>query len=226
MKSNISDDELREALLIVNTYYLNNLPKEEDIIHQFSYKFKNRMKRLIRESKKKETIARPFSFKKKIAIAIIIVIIMPAVIINASILKRVAYKFVINIYEKYTEIFYDKNSSPQPFIDKKFKVYKPTYIPDGFLINIEDVDESVYLEYIKGNEYIIYEQKRYMDLSMHLNTEGIVVEDIQINGHSGIYFTNKEVQFISWYDEIYVYSVTSSLDKEDIYSIAVSVPQK
>lgn len=61
---------------------------------------------------------------------------------------------------------------------------------------------------------------------MHLNTEGIVVEDIQINGHSGIYFTNKEVQFISWYDEIYVYSVTSSLDKEDIYSIAVSVPQK
>ena len=140
MKSNISDDELREALLIVNTYYLNNLPKEEDIIHQFSYKFKNRMKRLIRQSKKKETIARPFSFKKKIAIAIIIVIIMPAVIINASILKRVAYKFVINIYEKYTEIFYDKNSSPQPFIDKN-SIYKPTYIPDGFLINIEDVDE-------------------------------------------------------------------------------------
>ena len=41
---------------------------------------------------------------------------------------------------------------------------------------------------------------------MHLNTEGIVVEDIQINGHSRIYFTNKEVQFISWYDEICIFS--------------------
>lgn len=71
MKSNISDDELREALLIVNTYYLNNLPKEEDIIHQFSYKFKNRMKRLIRQSKKKETIARPFSFKKKLQLLLL-----------------------------------------------------------------------------------------------------------------------------------------------------------
>jgi hypothetical protein len=226
MKCNFSDDELKEALLSVNTYYLNNLPKEEDIIHQFSYKFKNRMKRLIKQSKKKETTARPFSLQKRIAIAIIIIIIMPAVIINASTLQRAVFKFVINVYEKYTEIFYDKNSSPQPIIDEKFKVYKPTYIPDGFSIHIEDEDESVYLEYIKDNDYIIYEQKRNKDLSMHFNTEGIIVEDIEINGHTGIYFSNKEVQFISWYDDIYVYSVTSSLGKDDLYSIAKSVPQK
>ncbi|NLL00139.1 MAG: DUF4367 domain-containing protein [Clostridiales bacterium] len=49
---------------------------------------------------------------------------------------------------------------------------------------------------------------------------------MEINGHSGICFSNKEVQFISWYDDLYVYSVTSSLSKEEVYSIAVSVQQK
>lgn len=226
MKYNFSDNELREALLSVNEYYLNNLPKDKDISHKFSYKFKKRMKKLIKQSKKKEAITRAFNFQKRIAIAMAIIFIMPAVIINASTLQKVVFKFVINVYEKYTEMFFDKNNSSQPITDEKFTVLKPTYIPEGFLIHIEDVDGSVYLEYLKENDYIIYEQKRYKDLSMHLNTEGIIVEDVEVNGHSGIYFSNMDVQFISWYDDIYVYSVTSSLGKEDIYSIALSVPQK
>lgn len=103
------------------------------------------MKKLIKQSKKKEAITRAFNFQKRIAMAIII--IMPAVIIKASTLQRVVFKFVINVYEKYTEIFFDKNNSSQPITDEKFTVLKPTYIPEGYKVIGKDgkIEEETYM---------------------------------------------------------------------------------
>ena len=56
MPYSFDDDKLKEAVKKVDEYYINSLPRNEDIEYQFSDKFQKRMKKLIKQSKKKKLL--------------------------------------------------------------------------------------------------------------------------------------------------------------------------
>lgn len=221
MQYSFNVDELKEALSKVDEYYINLLPKDREIHYQFSHKFKRRMKKLIRTSKKTEIVNKSFGLGKKIAVFIAMVLIVFAFTTSvSSAVQNAVYNFIFKIYEKYTEVFFEGSRS---IPNNEFVALKPFYIPDGFIVNIENVDTVVFLEYIKENDYIIYEQIKKEDVSARINTEGIIVEEIEINGYRAIYYSNKGIQNIIWYDDTYMYSIYSTLDKDEVYRIAKSV---
>lgn len=222
MPYNFNDDQLKEALLKADEFYLNSLPKDEDITYQFSRRFERNMKKLIRQSKKKKGSIKPFQLRKQVAILVASIIILFASSMSVSAVRKAVFDFVSNVYEKYTEIFFN-NSEPIP--KDEFVVFKPTYIPDGFAIDLEELDleNSVYLKYVKDDDYIIYEQQRQEEVSIHINTEGIEVEETEFNGYPAKYYSNQGVQNLIWYDDIYMYFVSSTLSRDKVYHIAQSV---
>ena len=220
MPYSFDDDKLKEAAWKANEYYLNSLPRDEDITHQFSRRFEKRMKKLIKQSKKKEVFVKPFRLRKRITILIASILILLASSMSVSAVRIAVFEFISNVYEKYTEIIFDSSGS---IPNDEFVVFKPAYIPDGFMISLEDLDGSVYLEYVKSSDYILYEQKRLEDVSIHINTEEIEVEDTEFNRHPAKYYSNQGVQNLFWYDDFYMYSISSTLSKDKVYQIAESV---
>jgi len=68
---------------------------------------------------------------------------------SVSAVRRGIFEFISYVYEKYTEIIFDNSK----LITKgEFTPFTPSYIPEGFTIDLEDLDGSVYLEYIKSDE--------------------------------------------------------------------------
>ncbi len=214
------DDKLKEAVKKVDEYYINSLPSNEDIEYQFSNKFQKRMKKLVKQSKKKEIYVGTMFLHKRIAVFIISIFILIASSMNVSAVRRAVFEFISYVYEKYTEIIFDKSG---PITKGEFTPFTPSYIPEGFTISLEDLDGSVYLEYIKSDDYIIYEQKNKEDVTSHINTEGIEMEDTEVNGLPAAYYSNSGVQNLIWYDELYMYSISSTLDKEEVFRIAMSI---
>ena len=95
--------------------------------------------------------------------------------------------------------------------DTVFRKSIPTYIPEGFYLVTEDLDDIVILVYEKGTDNISYEQIRKRDASMHINTEGVELEELELQGSAAKYYSNQGVQNLIWYDNEYVYTVSSTL---------------
>ncbi|MBU5334392.1 DUF4367 domain-containing protein [Anaerocolumna aminovalerica] len=220
MSYSFDDDKLKEAVKKVDEYYINSLPRNDDIEYQFSKRFQRRMKKLIKQSMKKENSVRTTFINKRIAVVFLSIFILLASSMNVSAVRRAVFEFISYVYEKYTEIIFDNS---KPITKGEFTPFTPSYIPEGFTINLEDLDGSVYLEYIKSDDYIIYEQKNKEDVTSHINTEGIEVEDTEINGQPAIYYSNYGVQNLIWHDELYMYSIFSTLNKEEVFRIAMSI---
>ena len=220
MSYSFDDDKLKEAVKKVDEYYINSLPKNDDIEYQFSKRFQRRMKKLVKQSMKKENSVRRTFVNKRIAVVFISIFILLASSMNVSAVRRAVFEFISYVYEKYTEIIYENS---KPITKGEFTPFTPSYIPEGFTISLEDLDGSVYLEYIKNDDYIIYEQKNKEDVTSHINTEGIKVEDTEINGNPAIYYSNYGVQNLIWHDELYMYSISSTLNKEEVFRIAMTI---
>jgi hypothetical protein len=220
MSYSFDDDKLKEAVKKVDEYYINSLPRNDDIEYQFSKRFQRRMKKLVKQSIKKENPVRTTFINKRIAVIFISIFILLASSMNVSAVRRAVFEFISYVYEKYTEIIFDNS---RPITKGEFTPFTPSYIPEGFTISLEDLDGSVYLEYIKNDNYIIYDQKNKEDVTSHINTEGIEVEDTEINGKPAIYYSNYGVQNLIWYDELYMYSISSTLNKEEVFRIAMSI---
>ena len=220
MSYSFDDDMLREALIKADKKYVDSLPKDKNIDHRFSKKFENRMKKILKQVNKYGNVRRRLSwYKKTIAIAASVCIVFASAM-NVSAVRKAVYEFISIIYEKYTEIFFNSSDTVSTGV---FRACSPAYIPEGFQVVTTDLDGFVYLEYAKGEEYILYEQNNLADVSIHINTEGIELEDTEFKGFSAKYYSNQGVQNLIWYDDKYMYSISTTLSREELYKIADSV---
>ena len=102
-------------------------------------------------------------------------------------------------------------------------MYRPTYEVEGFELVTEIADHPVLLVYVKGTDTIVYNQYLLQYVSRHINTEGIEPEDLEFRGFPAKYYSNIGNQTLMWYDENYLFTVSSTLDKEIVFKIAESV---
>lgn len=71
---------------------------------------------------------------------------------------------------------------------------------------------------------ISYSQQTVSKVTMHINTQGVKLEDTSVNGLSAKYYSNQGVQTLIWYDDYYVYILSSALDSTAVFRIAESIP--
>ncbi|MBA1334990.1 MAG: Outer membrane lipoprotein-sorting protein [Firmicutes bacterium] len=222
MICNFTDDMLREAVIKADIRELEALPADHEIEHEFSNKFQRKMRKLIRRSKTgSPTVGAVFLRRRAVALVAAIIILLASAM-SVSAVRAAVFEFIAEVYEKFTHIFFNESRSFQDAADG-FAIYEPTYIPEGFKLVNKNTDGFVLLEYEKGDDFISYSQQRLENVSMNINTEGVELEELEFKGLSAKYYSNQGVQNLLWYDDKYMYMVSSTLDRDIMFKIAESI---
>ncbi|MDE6732604.1 MAG: DUF4367 domain-containing protein [Oscillospiraceae bacterium] len=96
-------------------------------------------------------------------------------------------------------------------------LYHLTKVPEEFVFNGQGggVDDIIYYEdYRSGKKLLVFMQTVKSNFHQTLN-EGIVPEEVNINGKRGFYYEDRGIGTIFWDNGDYILMVTGSLPKED-----------
>jgi len=222
MTINFTDEKLREAVIKADICELEAMPSDHEIEHEFSKRFERRMRKLVRRSRTGNPAGRVvFLRRRAVALAAAIVILL-ATAMSVSAVRAAVFEFVTEVYEKFTRIFFEE-STPSRESSDEYIIRRPSFIPEGFELVDEKTAGPVLLVYEKGSDYISYSQQRVEDVSMDINTEGAELQELEFNGHPAKYYSNQGVRNLLWYDDKYMYMVSSTLDRDTVFNVAGSV---
>ncbi len=222
MSISFTDDMLKEAVIKAGIYEIEALPTDDEIEHEFSNDFERKMERLIRRSKTRNLIGGMAFLRRRVVALIAAIIILFASAMSVSAVRAAVFEFITEVYEKFTHIFFNESRSSQDAADG-FAIYEPAYIPEGFKLVNKNTDGLVLLEYEKENDFISYSQQCLENVSININTEGVKLEELEFKGLPAKYYSNQGVQNLVWYDDKYMYTVSSTLDRDIVFKIAESV---
>ena len=226
MPINYSEESLKVAVIAADRLFVDSLPSDDEMDHEFSKRFTRRMNKLIHTySSGKANIKSHIGGKRWIAI-LAAVIMAFSMALSVSAVRETIYKFVSQAYQKYTQIFFSQTSSSSQTDSLIFEAYIPSYIPDGFQLVDQEKDDIMMLQYEKGKDFVSYNQEPIENVSARINTEGVKIENTKLNGMPAQYYSNKGIQNLIWYDSHYMYTVSSTLDRKVVFRIAGSVPMK
>ncbi|MHB1453435.1 MAG: DUF4367 domain-containing protein [Saccharofermentanales bacterium] len=226
----IRDELLIQALKTYNERWTSQMPEDEDLIrHEFSQKFVWKMDKLIR-AQKRSTYYLMNTMSKRIAVAVLLIFLtLFTTVFSVKALRDPAINFIINVYEKFSTIIFggssEETESFPPFLEE---YYEPSVLPDGFTrTKTEDLMMLYVLEYKDGMDGILnYQQYTIKSGRITINTEGVEVEYVTINGFTGIYYSNLGYQTIVWNDGRYGYLISANLPREAIFEVAGSLVER
>lgn len=222
MKIDFTDEMLREAVVRADIRELEAMPADHEIEHEFSKRFERRMGKLIRRGKTGSPVGAIAFLRRHMVAFVAAIIILFASAMSVSAVRAAVFEFITEAYEKFTHIFFNESRSSSDSAGE-FIVRRPSFIPEGFELVSEKTAGPVLLVYEKGSDYISYRQQRVEDVSMDINTEGAELEELEFKGLPAKYYSNQGVQNLLWYDDEYLYMVSSTLDRDAVFRIAESV---
>lgn len=217
----MSYDNLARALALYEEEWLASLPSEEELarMYTFSPRFERRMARLFSRQGKPYYPYINRAWKRALLAAIIAMMLFVASM-SVSAIRGPVIRFVIEIYEKFSSLFYQAENEITQGI-----VYRPTYLPEGFK---PAGDESIGIisiqryENAEGRE-VIFRQYPLRKFELQADTEGILLEEIMVNRHQGVFYQNNGWNNLMWSDERCTFTLVAQIDKSDMIKIAESV---
>ncbi len=222
MSISFTEDMLKEAVIQADIYEIETLPTDDEIEYEFSNEFKRKMRKLVHRSKTGSPAGGAVFLRRRAVAFVAAIIILFASAMSVSAVRAAVFEFITEVYEKFTHIFFNESRSSQGAADG-FAIYEPAYIPEGFKLVNKNTDGLVLLEYEKKNDFISYSQQCLENVSININTEGVKLEELEFKGLPAKYYSNQGVQNLLWYDEKYMYMVSSTLDRDIVFKIAESV---
>lgn len=222
MVINFTDDMLKKAVIKADIYEIETLPADDEIEYEFSNEFKRKIKKLIRQNKTRSQVEAMAFLRMRVVVFVAAIIILLVSAMSVSAMRAAVFEFITEVYEKFTHIFFNESRSSQDAADG-FAIYEPAYIPEGFKLVNKNTDGLVLLEYEKENDFISYSQQCLENVSSNINTEGVRLEELEFKGLPAKYYSNQGVQNLLWYDDKYIYVVSSTLDRDIVFKIAESV---
>jgi len=222
MVINFTDDMLKKAVIKADIYEVETLPADDEIEYEFSNEFKRKIKKLIRQNKTRSQVEAMAFLRMRVVVFVAAIIILLVSAMSVSAMRAAVFEFITEVNEKFTHIFFNESRSSQDAADG-FAIYEPAYIPEGFKLVNKNTDGLVLLEYEKENDFISYSQQCLENVSSNINTEGVRLEELEFKGLPAKYYSNQGVQNLLWYDDKYIYVVSSTLDRDIVFKIAESV---
>ena len=189
----VDDDFLYKHMRKAEIKMLDSLPKEEELSHKFSKDFEKKMDKLIKEQKRTPFMRSFVIYGKRVAaIFLIIVSVSFATTMSVEAYRVRFFEVITEVWEEFTSIVF---KSEEEINDGNLLPTNPQYIPEGFSIFYEDVDDYMNMIIYKNeaNIEIFYEQSFISNKEILLDTEGIEVETMKIENQNINYFTNKGV---------------------------------
>ena len=217
-----SDDKLRRAIMLYQEREMRELDDEmkaNPIYYQFSKRYEKRINRLLKISGK--SYFRYINTFGKRAAVIMIAIFTALSITTFSVeaLRTPVVNFFIEIYEKFTAIVFhsdDSTNISDGFPESILEIRVPKNIPDGYMLSdIQNHGTVVQVTYsIKNENPIDFEQGVIANTITAIDTEGIVAENIEINGYDAVHYKNKGISTLVWTDGEYGYKLSGAVEKD------------
>lgn len=196
---------------------INKLPDEE---HHFSLAFRLKMRKLISDVEKEDTVKRTSQFKTAVAI----ILLMFAVIFGASMSVEAYREKILEIIKS---IFYDRT---------EYNIHLTNINAEIFTTEINNIPEGYVLKNRTSNTnnlYVYYEkdEKNYFVIRVHnfnndsnymitLDTEDAISKNLYINGNQIECYIKENHCSAIWEDENIVISVSGEIaENEFIYII-------
>ena len=192
----------------------------------FSLKFERKMDRLLRAQRSSFYPLVNTNFKKAVLAMAVVLILMITTVFSVSALREPVIRFFVEVYEKFSQVFF------HPPQDEEFPAtlevyYAPTWLPDGYhedadrILDVINLCNRFYVS--KTGNDILFGQYTITSSALRIDTEDVDIESVIINGNVGLYFSNKEIQYLTWNDGQYGFSTSGPVSKVDLIRMAESI---
>lgn len=158
---------------------------------------------------------------------ILIAVIVCAALLTGAILIYISNSFRGTVNEDNTRLFPINTENCPTTIE--YEYYLPV-LPDGFEMvdhyNISSIDVyTIYVNEFSG-QTIILSQRTKEKYSRHYNTEDNNFEEIEVNGHEGIYIYYNGIErirsIVIWDNDDYIFELEGDLPKKELLDLAKS----
>lgn len=201
------------------------LPTEEELSSvTLSPEFHARMAKLL--ARRKRGYYHMFGTWGRRVASILIALLIATTTVTFSVkaLREKVIEFFTEVFDTHTAVTFVDDTPDVPD-EITFEPRKPSYIPEGYVIEQEMSSPTVCaIFYVDetGNK-IRYRQHRKENGELQMDTEEIQHERIVINGCAGIVYSNKEVVTIFFLDDKYAYTCSASCELEELIKIVESI---
>lgn len=179
----ITDEMLCQVMKALDEKILDALPNDEDIKHRFSIEFEQKISKLFKREKQRLRYGFPIeSWKRVVAMFAVMIIGLLTVTLSVDAIREKVFSCIETIYDTYTsKHFYIEEASVGGFVP----MY-PSYIPEGYTLAIEDVEEDgMFLSYETEDEKdciiisqdLIYNQMHYADDNEYVEEDICLIQE-------------------------------------------------
>ena len=222
----VTDELLYRYMPGLEEKLLDTYPTEQEIAHEFTAEFYERMQKLLKRARQKEKYGVPVTTWRRVAAVLSIVTISSLTVsLSVEAVRQKLYDFVQTIYESYTEFLF---SSEEEKVGEFVPLY-PEYIPKGYELAIGDVgDTHSFLSYEnkeQGRSVFVQQDQITDGLLMAVDNEYIVKESYPKLGEEGQLCYKEEGTIRAvWKTENCLYMVSATdLPREEILKICESL---
>ena len=214
----------QRALLEVQLEQWRDVPAEKDIDLQPSKEFAKKSRKLIEDAKRGNVGKMSTALRRIILVAAIIAALAGTALAIPAVREGIIRFFISYAGTHYEFSFDQEQAASAP--DKIEKVYKPTYIPEGFVQTEEFIGFGYvcYIWFFGPKNYIAFDQRTIPndfegpqpdaeDVDTYIrNLNGYNVFEVHCDGVVAYYWTNSEYLFILTFG-----SPVSQEDREKVF---------
>lgn len=220
---------LRNAFIEAERIRLSEIPEDSDINWVPSSRFNKRIEKIIKYSNNDSLFLLSNSFKKAVAIVAMIILLL-GFSLNTAAAKQSLVRFVVTVYENYTNFFFDVEEK-EPDIPKTIEEkYTITAVPEEYMLSstneLEVLHQLIWTN--EKGENILFSQYILQKVSLTLMTGDSPYKYIKIGPYTAFYSTKRNMQTVIWDNGKYLFTIkcTTSIPYKDLIHIAESVAEK
>ncbi len=216
----ILDDLIDKAAPIAAEELGMELPDPDDV--EFSKEHENAMRKLFRKEQRKLVYRKVLKYSKRAAVFFLAIVVVSGVFVFSVEAWRVkVLNFVIDMSQTHSEInFSEEGTKGDSYASDEITL---GYIPEGFKLDKKDVKGDMISLVFKGEESYFIFSMREITGSIGIDTEDASVKKLKINGHEALFSSNENVNILVWHDEDYTYSLSGTVEENEMAEIARSI---
>ena len=225
----LDDDLLTRALRESRDRTLSECPPAGEPEHVFSEDFERQMCALIRSQQRFTWRKHLRAAARRAAVFVLAAFVgLSACMLSVDAWRDKLYEMVEEKHPEYSNISYRPVDGSEMDSQPDFKLieYRPSYLPDGYFLTSQMLDEYVNWSTYESPDggFISFDQAIIGVPGVAINTEGAQREKFDLNGETAYKMDNKGSQFVLWNDSRYQYMViTQNMPMEEAVRIAESV---
>ncbi len=211
---------LQASVVDVEAFEMHNTPECDG---NFSEEYKRKISHLVRNRGKSYYPLIKTTFRRVITIIAATIIAGSITVGAVPELREWFVGLFVTQNEDNADVNYVDGEIPAQSGVAEFILYEPTFIPDGFekqSDNINEVFHEIY--YVFDDKYIAFTQSNIYTTNQ-IDTENMKTETLKVLGVEAFLSYNSETSIITWQYGDYSYCISGNLCKSDMIHMANSV---